>query len=116
MPPRLFQHRTSAISFLLIFLASTIITAANCFLPVYFQAVNQASPLDSSIYYLSFALAIIPVGGLSAAFISKPGLYISLHAIGFALSPSEPNSSQRYRNLQPRFLDRISNHHTSDAG
>ncbi|RDL36453.1 MFS general substrate transporter [Venustampulla echinocandica] len=86
MPPRLFKHRTSAISFVLIFLGSIIITATNYFLPVYFQAVKEVSPLDSGIYYLPFALAIIPFGGLGAAFISKTGQYIPLHGIGFALS------------------------------
>ncbi|KAF7917246.1 uncharacterized protein EAE98_010351 [Botrytis deweyae] len=85
MPPRLFKHRTSAVSFVLIFLGSIIITAANYFLPVYFQAVKKVSPLDSGVYYLPFALAIIPIGGLGAGFISKTGLYIPLHRIGFAL-------------------------------
>lgn len=86
MPPRLFKHRTSAVSFVLIFLGSIIITAANYFLPVYFQAVKKVSPLDSGVYYLPFALAIIPIGGLGAAFISKTGLYIPLHGIGFTLT------------------------------
>ncbi|KAH8597479.1 major facilitator superfamily domain-containing protein [Bisporella sp. PMI_857] len=86
MPPRLFKHRTSAVSFVLIFLGSIILTATNYFLPIYFQAVKEVSPLNSGVYYLPFALAIIPFGGLGAAFISKTGQYIPLHGIGFALS------------------------------
>ncbi|EHL02730.1 putative Uncharacterized MFS-type transporter C16A3.17c [Glarea lozoyensis 74030] len=53
---------------------------------LYFQAVKGVSPLDSGVYYLPFALAIIPFGGMGAAFISKTGQYIPLHGIGFALS------------------------------
>ncbi|EPE26098.1 MFS general substrate transporter [Glarea lozoyensis ATCC 20868] len=86
MPARLFKHRTSAISYVLIFTGSIVITATNYFLPVYFQAVKGVSPLDSGVYYLPFALAIIPFGGMGAAFISKTGQYIPLHGIGFALS------------------------------
>ncbi|CAG8957636.1 hypothetical protein HYFRA_00010503 [Hymenoscyphus fraxineus] len=86
MPPRIFKHRTSAISLLSIFIGSIIITATNYFLPIYFQAVKGVSPLNSGVYYLPFALAIIPFGGLGAAFVTKTGKYIPLHYAGFALS------------------------------
>ncbi|TGO37038.1 hypothetical protein BHYA_0107g00030 [Botrytis hyacinthi] len=84
MPPRLYHPRISTTSFLLIFLRSIIITAANDFLAVYFRAGKKTSPLDSSIYHLSFALPIIPISGLGAACISKTGLYTPLHDIRFA--------------------------------
>lgn len=89
MPPRLFKHRTSAVIFVLIFIGAIVITTTNYFLPIYFQAVKGVSPLDSGVYYLPFALAIIPFGGLGAAFVSKTGRYIPLHGIGFALSAIE---------------------------
>ncbi|PQE32885.1 major Facilitator Superfamily protein [Rutstroemia sp. NJR-2017a WRK4] len=86
MPPRIFKNRTSAVSFVLIFLGSIVITGTNYFLPVYFQAVKQVSPLQSGVYYLPFALAIIPFGGIGALFISKTGQYIPLHGLGFVFS------------------------------
>ncbi|KAI0469702.1 major facilitator superfamily domain-containing protein [Xylariaceae sp. FL0804] len=74
MPTRLFKHRTSATGFILIFLASIIIQALGYFLPVYFQAVRGVSPLMSGVFFLPFALAIVPLSGMAGFF------------IGFALS------------------------------
>ncbi|KAM5447628.1 hypothetical protein MaudCBS49596_005887 [Microsporum audouinii] len=86
MPPRLFQHRTSAASFVIIFFGAIILQAISYFLPVYFQAVKGTSPLTSGVNFLPFALAIMPFGGLTGVFMSKTGMYIPLHWIGFALS------------------------------
>ncbi|KAK9419294.1 putative Major facilitator superfamily (MFS) profile domain-containing protein [Seiridium unicorne] len=86
MPPRLFQNRTSATGFILIFLASVIMQAIAYFLPIYFQTVKGDTPLISGVSFLPFALAIIPFGGLSGAFMSRTGLYRPLHWVGFALS------------------------------
>ncbi|KAK7967566.1 MFS general substrate transporter [Apiospora aurea] len=86
VPNRLFRNRTSATGFLLIFLAAVIMQALAYFLPVYFQAVRGASPLLSGVYFLPFALAIIPFGGLARAFLSQTGRYRPLHWAGFALS------------------------------
>ncbi|GAB1318484.1 Major facilitator superfamily (MFS) profile domain-containing protein [Madurella fahalii] len=85
-PPRLFKHRTSIGGFIIIFLGAVILQAINYFLPIYFQAVKGVSPLVSGVYFLPFALAIIPFGGLTGLFMSKTGLYIPLHWLGFALS------------------------------
>ncbi|ROV95114.1 hypothetical protein VSDG_05866 [Cytospora chrysosperma] len=86
MPPRLFKNRTSCTGYLIIFLASVVLQAINYFLPVYFQGVKGASPLLSGVYFLPFALAIIPFGGLAGAFMSKTGRYRPVHWAGFALS------------------------------
>lgn len=85
-PTRLFKHRTSATGFALIFFAAIVLQAMSYFLPVYFQAVKGATPLESGVWFLPFALAIIPLGGLAGAFMAKTGLYRPLHWIGFALS------------------------------
>lgn len=85
-PPHLFKHRTSATGFIIIFLGAVILQAINYFLPVYFQGVKGTSPLTSGVYFLPFALAIIPFGGPAGLFMSKTGLYIPLHWLGFALS------------------------------
>lgn len=85
-PPRLFKHRTSAAGFMIIFLCAIILQAIAYFLPIYFQAVKGTSPLTSGVYFLPFALAIIPFGGITGAFMSKTGLYIPLHGLGFAMN------------------------------
>jgi hypothetical protein len=85
-PPRLFKHRTSAAGYIIIFLAAIILQAISYFLPTYFQAVKGASPLISGVYFLPFALAIIPFGGLTGVFMSKTGLYTPIHWVGFVLS------------------------------
>jgi EmrB/QacA subfamily drug resistance transporter len=84
-PPRLFNHRTTTAGFLIIFLGAIIMQAVSYFLPVYFQAVKSTSPLTSGINFLPFALAIIPFGGLTGAFMSKFGRYIPLHFLGFVM-------------------------------
>lgn len=86
MPPRLFKNRTSCVGFLIIFLGGVVLQAINYFLPVYFQAVKGASPLLSGVYFLPFALAIMPFGALAGAFMAKTGLYKPLHWAGFALA------------------------------
>lgn len=86
MPPNLFKTRTSVTGFVLIFLASIILQAVNYFLPVYFQAVKGTTALQSGVYYLPFALAIIPFGGTAGFILSKTGRYKPLHLAGFALS------------------------------
>ncbi|KAK8880089.1 major facilitator superfamily domain-containing protein [Apiospora arundinis] len=86
IPTRLFQHRTSAAGFIMIFLASIIMQSLAYFLPVYFQAVRGMTPLMSGVSFLPFALAIIPFGGLAGGFLSKTGQYRPLHWAGFALS------------------------------
>ncbi|KAJ8133516.1 hypothetical protein O1611_g106 [Lasiodiplodia mahajangana] len=85
-PPRLFKHRTSAIGFLLIFLASIILQGVSYFLPIYFQAVKGVSPLISGVDYLPFTVGLVPLAGLAGGFLSKTGLYKPIHWAGFALS------------------------------
>ncbi|EED23822.1 efflux pump antibiotic resistance protein, putative [Talaromyces stipitatus ATCC 10500] len=85
-PPRLFKHSTSAAGYIIIFLAAVILQAISYFLPTYFQAVKGTSPLMSGVDFLPFALAIIPFGGITGWFMSKTGLYIPIHWMGFILT------------------------------
>ncbi|KAK4220737.1 major facilitator superfamily domain-containing protein [Podospora fimiseda] len=86
MPMRLFKHRTSAGGYIIIFFGGVVLQAISYFLPVYFQGVLGVSPLKAGVYFLPFALAIIPLGGMTGFFMSKTGLYIPLHFIGFGFS------------------------------
>jgi MFS family permease len=84
-PPHLFTNRTSATGFALVFLSSAVMYTISFFLPIYFQAVQRFSPVMSGVYYLPFALAIIPFAGGSGWALSKWGKYIPLHYVGTAL-------------------------------
>lgn len=55
------------------------------FLPFYFQGVKLVSPMLSGVYYLPFALAIIPFAGIAGWALSNWGKHVSLHFAGFAL-------------------------------
>ncbi|OAL55018.1 MFS general substrate transporter [Pyrenochaeta sp. DS3sAY3a] len=84
-PPHLFTNRTSAAGFALVFLSSVALYTISFFLPIYFQAVKLQTPLMSGVYYLPFALAILPFAGLSGWALSKWGKYIPIHYAGTAL-------------------------------
>lgn len=56
------------------------------FLPVYFQAVLQASPQRSGINILPILIPIIPFGMCGALLISKTGRYKPSQIIGFSLA------------------------------
>jgi EmrB/QacA subfamily drug resistance transporter len=57
-PAILFKHRTSALCYCLAFIHAVIFMAGNYWLPLYFQSVMGASPLQSGVYILPFAVAI----------------------------------------------------------
>ncbi|KAL5117411.1 hypothetical protein ACEQ8H_004727 [Pleosporales sp. CAS-2024a] len=84
-PLHLFTNRTSATGFVLVFLSSVVLYTISFFLPIYFQAVKLCSPLMSGVYYLPFALAIVPFAGASGWALSKWGKYVPLHYAGTAL-------------------------------
>ncbi|KAK9435760.1 major facilitator superfamily MFS_1 [Metarhizium brunneum] len=53
MPPRIFKKSTAVMAFIIIFLASIIVQAVSTFLLIYFQAVKDATPLESGICFLA---------------------------------------------------------------
>lgn len=84
-PSHLFANRTSATGYALIFLTSIVLYIISYFLPFYFQAVKLVSPLLSGVYYLPFAIAIIPFAGFAGWILSKWGKYVPLHYAGTAM-------------------------------
>jgi MFS family permease len=84
-PPHLFTNRTSATGYALVFISSVVLYTISFFLPIYFQAVKLVSPLLSGVYYLPFALAILPFAGMAGWALSKWGKYVPLHYAGTAL-------------------------------
>jgi MFS family permease len=85
MPLRLFQNRTSLVTFILTFVHGIATIWPLYFLPVYFQAVLQASTEDSGIDLLPTILAIVPFAILAGVVMGKIGRYKPIHLVGFAI-------------------------------
>jgi len=86
VPPHLFANRTSAIGFVLGFISSMLLEWVVYFLPIYLMAVVGASPLQAGVYFLPYTVFVVPFGIFAGGFMSKTGLYKSLHWGGFSLS------------------------------
>lgn len=86
MPPRLFANRTSVLAFVLTFFHGVVLYWASYFLPVYFQAVLQASPQQSGIDSLAVAIPLVPFGIIGGVMIAKTGRYKINQVVGFALA------------------------------
>ena len=85
MPMRLFTNRTSSTSFLLTFLHGILLYWACYFLPVYFQAVLNASPTRSGIMLFPIATTTAPFGVVAGILITATGHYRVFHFAGSAL-------------------------------
>jgi EmrB/QacA subfamily drug resistance transporter len=86
VPNRLFANRTSAAAYFLTFLSSATVQMVGYFMPIYFQAVQATSVLDSGTYYLPFAFGTLAFAVISGVLLSKFGAYRPLHVASFALS------------------------------
>lgn len=86
MPPRLFANRTSFVGFLLAFDSALLLQWVVYFLPLYFQSVLGASPLESGvdILPLNVFLALFAIG--AGILLSKFGRYRPIHWTGFAFA------------------------------
>ncbi|PYH30551.1 putative MFS multidrug transporter [Aspergillus neoniger CBS 115656] len=85
MPIRLFANRTSLATFGLTFLHAILTYWMTYFLPVYFQAVLEASPTASGVDFLPSAVAAIPFAILAGAGLSILGRYRPFQFIGVIL-------------------------------
>jgi hypothetical protein len=85
-PLRLFSNRTSAVAFLLSFLHGMLLYWVSYFLPVYFQAVLEASPQQSGINTLAAAIPMVPFGIIGGIWIAKAGHYKLNQVVGFAIA------------------------------
>jgi MFS family permease len=84
-PLRLFSNKTSALAFVLTFLHGIVLYWSSYFLPVYFQAVLEASPQQSGINSLAAAVPFVPFGIVGGFLIAKYGRYKLNQIVGFAL-------------------------------
>lgn len=85
MPLRLFHNRTAVIVYVITFLNSVQNYWSFFFVPIYFQAVQLASPAESGVDLLVFSLVGIPAAAISLVVLSKWGRYKILHILGSAL-------------------------------
>lgn len=83
MPLRLFWNRTAALTYVLSFLHGMDLYAVCLFLPVYFQAVLEASLEGSGVDHLASAIPMVPFAIIGGIFISVVGKYKPLLIGGF---------------------------------
>ncbi|EED17267.1 efflux pump antibiotic resistance protein, putative [Talaromyces stipitatus ATCC 10500] len=82
-PRKIVSNRTSSAALILTFLHSTITYWSFYFLPIYFQAVKNRSPLASGVDTLPTFAGIIPFAIMGGVLLSKTGRYKPLHFVGF---------------------------------
>ncbi|CAO1634703.1 unnamed protein product [Parajaminaea phylloscopi] len=92
LPRRLFAHPTAAISFFLTFVHGIIFYGAVYILPVYFQAIKDASPLHSAFDILPSTSPSAPAAVIAGLIMALSGKYRlqmigwwAVMAVGFGL-------------------------------
>ncbi|RBR20286.1 uncharacterized protein FIESC28_05250 [Fusarium coffeatum] len=85
MPLRLFGNRTSSTLLVISFIHSLLLYWICYFLPVYFQAVKEASPTRSAVMLFPIACTSAPGGVAAGITITKTGKYRIWHFSGFVL-------------------------------
>ncbi|RAH68496.1 MDR family MFS transporter [Aspergillus aculeatinus CBS 121060] len=85
MPLRLFRNRTAATLFVMAFIYSLLLFWVCYFLPIYFQAVLNATPTRSAVMLFPVATTTAPAGIVAGILMTKTGRYRSFQYIGFAL-------------------------------
>ncbi|KAI3390414.1 hypothetical protein diail_9733 [Diaporthe ilicicola] len=82
-PLRLFSNRTSFAGFWLSFTHHVLTYWIIFVLPIYFQAVKEASALTSGVDLLPTSILFMPFAILSGAILTKLGRYRPIHFAGF---------------------------------
>ncbi|KAI4168461.1 MAG: hypothetical protein LQ346_009047 [Caloplaca aetnensis] len=85
MPLKLLQERSNVMSLLVDFVHGFVFIAGEYYLPLYFQAVEEASPIRSGVLILPFILSETAMGVMIGVLIHKTGRYLELMWIGMIL-------------------------------
>ncbi len=85
MPLHLFSNRTSGTAFALTFLHSLSAISVMYFLPVYFQAVLEATPSRSGVQLLPTILVMVAGAIIAGSLLTKLGRYRPVQHAGFGL-------------------------------
>lgn len=98
MPLRLFKYRSNIAALLVCFTHGTVFISGAFFLPLYFQAVFQATPILSGIYLFPYVLSMSFTSAIVGVFIKKTGHYLPaiwfgmvFMTLGFGLFLDLPN-------------------------
>ncbi|KAI9055073.1 hypothetical protein LZ554_000038 [Drepanopeziza brunnea f. sp. 'monogermtubi'] len=83
MPPRLFTNRTSVSIYAMAFVHGILLLWITYFLPVYFQAVRNASPSRAGVMLFPTATTIAPAAAICGVIITITGRYRIFHYLGF---------------------------------
>ncbi|CAI7666582.1 unnamed protein product [Penicillium crustosum] len=85
IPPRLFRNRSTVSAYGMSFIAYLLTQVSSYFLPVYFMAVANASPIRAGVDCLIYSV-VVPVSAVFAGgFVARTGVYRSLFWSRFAL-------------------------------
>ncbi|KAJ5882510.1 uncharacterized protein N7529_001182 [Penicillium soppii] len=85
VPPHLFRNRTTVSTYGMSFVAYMLTQVSSYFLPVYFMAVANASPIRAGVDCLIYSV-VVPVSAVFAGgFVTYSGIYRPLFWSGFAL-------------------------------
>ena len=85
MPSRLFSNRTSGVGYILAFVAAVLLQWSAYFLPLYFQALKNETPLQSGVDVLPLNAVYVPAAIIAGAIMTKTGQYKPIHWAGFAI-------------------------------
>nr|KMM65945.1 transporter [Coccidioides posadasii RMSCC 3488] len=76
IPLWLFSSRSTVAAYGMIFAQGFVYTGGSYFLPLYFQVVLGATPLQSGIYLFPFVISVALVAAISGYLIRKTGLFL----------------------------------------
>ena len=98
MPLRLFKYRSNIAALLVCFTHGSVFISGAYFLPLYFQAVHQATPILSGVYLFPFVLSLSFTSAAVGVIIKKTGKYLPpiwfgmvFMTLGFGLFIDLPN-------------------------
>ncbi|KAM7192700.1 Major facilitator superfamily domain containing protein [Rhypophila sp. PSN 637] len=85
IPPRIIKQRSVAYSACFVFFVSGTVTIFQYYLPIWFQAIHNVSPLDSGIRILPTTLSIAVFSFLAGLGVAKTGYYTPFMIVGVAM-------------------------------
>lgn len=107
VPLRLFSHRSNVAALLICFIHGMVFISGAYYVPLYFQAVLGASPIESGVYVLPFVLALSFSSVVSGVVIKKTGNYVipcwfgtAVMTLGFGLFIDIP-ATRNYGHIFP---------------
>lgn len=86
LPQHAFRKRTPAAALILAFFSCILLFWGLYFLPIYFQAVLRASPIESGVWLLPTVLVEVPCSVIGGIVLSKLGRYRPIHIAGMLLA------------------------------